>query len=105
MLWLRRQNAGRLFLHRVEFCLEGGKRFEKAQVISVVDSDDRFGRVRLEGMLCSFSVRGLGGALRLLPDRRRRRLRLELPVPESSSGTTAVKIARCARMLELMEEG
>jgi hypothetical protein len=34
-----------------------------------------------------------------------RRLRLELPVPESSSGTTAVKIARCARMLELMEEG
>ena len=51
----------------MEFGLEGGKRFQKARVISVVDGDDRFGRVRLEGMLCSFSVRGLGGALRLFP--------------------------------------
>ena len=67
MLLLRRQNAGRLFLHRVEFGLESGKRFQKARVMSVVDGDDRFGRVRLEGMLCSFSGRGLGGALRLFP--------------------------------------
>ena len=42
MLWLCRQHAGCLFLYRVEFNLEGGKRFEKAPVISVVDG---YGRV------------------------------------------------------------
>ena len=48
MLWLCRQHAGCLFLYRVEFNLEGGKRFEKAPVISVVDG---YGRVDGHSML------------------------------------------------------